>query len=90
MRITEDKTLIVTEEDISGLFCYLHRDGTPYEDGFDFEIRLQEITIEPGSIERVTIEFTDEDEADRQDISRSVYRVIAGRDPQFVPPGEAD
>ncbi len=76
MRLEDNGTFIVEDEDISGILCYFARDGVPFEDGFRLEMELQEMVFFPGSIHAVQLpedlllqdEDEDTDEETRQEI----------------------
>ncbi|MFD1886228.1 hypothetical protein [Paenibacillus wenxiniae] len=76
MRLEDDGIFIVEDEDISGILCYFAKDGVPFEDGFRFEMELQEMVFFPGSIHIVQFpedlllqdEDEDTDEETRQEI----------------------
>ncbi|ANF96246.1 hypothetical protein [Paenibacillus bovis] len=46
---------VVEDKDISAIWCYRDRDGIHFEDGFRFEMQLQDIVIYPGSIHTVEL-----------------------------------
>ncbi len=76
MRLDENGTFIVEDDDISGILCYFAKDGIPFEDGFQFEMQLQQIVLFPGSIQAVQFpkhllvqaEDADADEQTSQDV----------------------
>ncbi|WP_458119520.1 hypothetical protein [Paenibacillus sp. Z6-24] len=46
---------VVEDQDISAIYCYRDRDGISFEDGFRFEMQMQDIVIYPGSIHAVEL-----------------------------------
>jgi len=74
-----DGRFIVEDKDISAIWCYRDRDGIHFEDGFRFEMQLQDIVIYPGSIQAV--ELPDElafssDEGIEESIRLAIYQSI--------------
>jgi hypothetical protein len=81
MKVVEGSVLVLSDEDISGFYCYRDRDGWDYRDSFQFQLRLQEVVIPPRSIADVRFQLDEDGYEDDtevlQEIMEAVHEVLA-------------
>ncbi|GGF95776.1 hypothetical protein GCM10010912_45900 [Paenibacillus albidus] len=86
MELTEQGVLIIDEEDICKLYFYLEFDGVLFKDSFRFEMRLQDIELDPGSVSAVIYPQEIPEGYPGEDlpfIVEAIYSVIRENDPGF-------
>lgn len=86
MELTDQGVLRIEQQDIHYLYFFLQREGMSFEDSFRFEMQLQGIELDPGSVTAVHFpEMPDDDlpPEDRPAILEAIYSVIRENDPGF-------